>query len=136
ALTVVVLSGLRRSNVTNIVIVSVTIAALALFVVAGLPVLVNAGTDNLTPFFNPEGSPIANLLQAAALMFVAYTGYGRIATMGEEVREPRRIIPRAIISAMIVTMVIYMSVAVVGVGAVGTGVLSDTAQTQAAPLEI
>ena len=136
ALTVVVLSGLRRSNVTNIVIVSVTIAALALFVVAGLPVLVNAGADNLTPFFNPEGSPIANLLQAAALMFVAYTGYGRIATMGEEVREPRRIIPRAIISAMIVTMVIYMSVAVVGVGAVGTGVLSDTAQTQAAPLEI
>lgn len=135
-LTLVVLSGLRRSNLTNIVIVSITIAALALFVVGGLPRLVEQGTGNLTPFFNPEGNPIANLLQATALMFVAYTGYGRIATMGEEVRDPRRVIPRAIIAAMILTMVIYISVAVVGVGAVGTDVLAGSAQTQAAPLEI
>jgi basic amino acid/polyamine antiporter, APA family len=135
-LTLVVLSGLKRSNITNIVIVSVTMAALALFVIGGLPRLVNQGTENLTPFFNPEGSPIANLLQATALMFVAYTGYGRIATMGEEVREPRRVIPQAIIAAMILTMIIYMSVAIVGVGAVGTDVLAGTAQTQAAPLEI
>jgi APA family basic amino acid/polyamine antiporter len=69
-------------------------------------------------------------------MFVAYTGYGRIATMGEEVRDPRRVIPRAIIAAMILTMVIYMSVAIVGVGAVGKDVLAGTTQTQAAPLEI
>jgi APA family basic amino acid/polyamine antiporter len=69
-------------------------------------------------------------------MFVAYTGYGRIATLGEEVREPRRVIPQAIIAAMILTMVIYMSVAIVGVGAVGTDLLAGTAQTQAAPLEI
>jgi basic amino acid/polyamine antiporter, APA family len=135
-LTLVVLSGLRRSNITNIVIVSVTMTALVLFVVGGLPHLVNQGTENLTPFFDPEGNPLANLLQATALMFVAYTGYGRIATMGEEVRDPRRIIPRAIIAAMILTMVIYISVAIVGVGAVGTDLLAGTAQTQAAPLEI
>lgn len=135
-LTLIVLSGLRRSNITNIVIVSVTMTALALFVVGGLPRLIAQGTENLTPFFNPEGNPIANLLHATALMFVAYTGYGRIATMGEEVRDPRRVIPRAIIAAMILTMVIYMSVAIVGVGAVGTEVLAGTAQTQAAPLEI
>jgi basic amino acid/polyamine antiporter, APA family len=135
-LTLVVLSGLRRSNLTNIAIVSVTIAALAWFVVGGLPGLVANSAENLTPFFNPEGNPIANLLQATALMFVAYTGYGRIATMGEEVRDPRRIIPRAIIAAMMLTMVIYMSVAIAGVGSVGTDVLAGSAQTQAAPLEI
>lgn len=135
-LTLVVLSGLRRSNVTNIVIVSVTMTALTLFVLGGLPRLAAQGTENLTPFFNSEGSPIANLLQATVLMFVAYTGYGRIATMGEEVRNPRRIVARAIIAAMILTMVIYISVTIVGVGAVGTDVLSGTAQTQAAPLEI
>jgi len=135
-LTLVVLSGLRRSNVTNIVIVSVTMLALALFVIGGLPTLVQSGTENFTPFFDPDGNPIANLLQATALMFVAYTGYGRIATMGEEVRDPRRVIPRAIIAAMVLTMVIYLSVALVGVGAVGTEVLAGTAQTQAAPLEI
>lgn len=136
ALTLIVLSGLRRSNIVNIVIVSVTIIALTVFVISGLPALAANGADNLFPFFDPDGNPLANLLQATALMFVAYTGYGRIATMGEEVREPRRVIPRAIIAAMVVTMVIYMSVAIVGVGAVGTDVLSSTAQTQAAPLEI
>lgn len=135
-LTLVVLSGLRRSNVTNIVIVSVTMLALALFVIGGLPTLVQSGTENFTPFFDPEGNPIANLLQATALMFVAYTGYGRIATMGEEVRDPRRVIPRAIIAAMVLTMVIYLGIALVGVGAVGTEVLAGTPQTQAAPLEM
>ena len=135
-LTVIVLTGLRRSNAINIVIVSITMGALALFVITGLPALFEAGGENLSPLFNPDGNPVANLLHATALMFVAYTGYGRIATMGEEVREPRRVIPRAIIAAMILTMIIYMSVAVVGVGAVGTDVLAGTAQTQAAPLEI
>lgn len=135
-LTVIVLSGLKRSNITNILIVSVTLTALTLFVLAGLPKLLADGSENLSPFFNAEGNPIANLLQATALMFVAYTGYGRIATMGEEVRDPRRVIPRAIIAAMILTMTIYISVAIVGVGAVGTEVLAGTAQTQTAPLEI
>ena len=81
-LTGVVLSGLRRSNMTNIVIVSITIGALALFVVGGLPKLIANASENLTPFFSTGGSAISNLLQATALMFVAYTGYGRIATMG------------------------------------------------------
>jgi APA family basic amino acid/polyamine antiporter len=135
-LTVVVLSGLSRSNRTNIVIVSMTIAALVLFVIAGLPSLLDAGLENLSPFFNTDDGPIANLLQATALMFVAYTGYGRIATMGEEVRDPRRVIPKAIIAAMILTMVLYMSVAIVGVGAAGADVLSGASTSEAAPLEI
>ncbi len=135
-LTVIVLSGLRRSNITNIVILTATISALVLFVLAGLPHVAANAADNLDPFFNPDGNPIANVLQATALMFVAYTGYGRIATMGEEVRDPRRVIPRAIIATLFLTMALYISVALVGVGAVGTDVLAGTTQTQAAPLEI
>jgi basic amino acid/polyamine antiporter, APA family len=135
ALTLIVLTGLRRSSAVNIAIVSVTIAALALFVLAGLPALLANGAANLTPFFPPDGDALPDLLRATALMFVAYTGYGRIATMGEEVREPRRTIPRAIVVTLVVSMALYISVAFVGVGAVGTGVLSD-ATTLAAPLEI
>lgn len=136
ALTVVVLTGIRRSNITNIVIVSITLLALILFIISGLPAAVAAGSQNLVPFFKPSDGWLPGLLEATALMFVAYTGYGRIATMGEEVRQPRRIIPRAIIAAMIVTMVLYIAVAVVGVGAVGAETLAGTAQQQAAPLEI
>jgi APA family basic amino acid/polyamine antiporter len=141
-LTLVVLSGIRRSNVTNIVIVSVTLAALIVFVLGGIPRFVAAGTENLFPFFKAaedssgwQGN-IATLLHATALMFVAYTGYGRIATMGEEVRDPRRIIPRAIIATMILTMVLYMGVAIVGIGSFGAERLGAAAVEEAAPLEM
>ncbi|MGC9526436.1 MAG: APC family permease [Limnospira sp.] len=129
-LTAVVLGGLRRSNIANIAIVSITLLSLSVFILSGLPVALSAaGSDRLTPFF-PVENPVAALLQGTALMFVAYTGYGRIATLGEEVREPRRTIPRAIIVTMSVTMVLYVGVAWVAVataGAAGLGV---------APLEV
>lgn len=141
-LTLVVLSGIRRSNLTNLAIVSITLLALVAFVIGGLPVAVNAGSANLLPFFQPEqsatgwGGALSAFLHASALMFVAYTGYGRIATMGEEVRNPRRTIPQAIVVTMIVTMVLYVSVAAVGIGAVGADVLSGATAEGAAPLEV
>ena len=52
-------------------------------------------------------------MEAAALMFVAYTGYGRIATLGEEVREPRRTIPLAIIVTLVLTTLLYLGVCAV-----------------------
>ncbi|MFE1748207.1 APC family permease [Coleofasciculus sp. H7-2] len=132
-MTLIVLSGIRRSNRANIVIVSVTLLSLIFFVLVCLPRATEVGQENLTPFFT--GSP-ATVLQASALMFVAYTGYGRIATLGEEAREPRKTIPQAIIISLVVTMLLYMAVATVGIGAVGTEILGKAAQAQAAPLEV
>src|SRR5690606_20893 len=82
-----------------------------------------------------SASPVTSLLYASALMFVAFTGYGRIATLGEEVKEPRRTIPRAVVAALIIVMVLYLAVAFVGVGAGGIGVMT-AAGVAAAPLEI
>ncbi|QUH03223.1 APC family permease [Saccharopolyspora erythraea] len=55
----------------------------------------------------------AGVLQSAGLLFFAFAGYARIATLGEEVREPQRTIPRAIPIALGAALVVY---AVVGVG--------------------
>lgn len=133
-LTLIVLSGIRRSNIANRVIVSVTLLSLIFFVIACLPRAVTVGVDNLTPFFTAD---LGSVLQASALMFVAYTGYGRIATLGEEAREPRKTIPKAMIVCLVLTMLLYIAVAVVGIGAVGADVLSEaTLQKQAAPLEV
>lgn len=134
AFTIIVLTGIRRSNTTNTLIVSLTLFTLAVFIVTGIP---SIRTENFTPFFAApdSGNTLQGLLQAAALMFVAYTGYGRIATLGEEVNDPARTIPRAMIITLLVTMVLYMAVAVVGVGSVGAEVLSGAAQTETAPLE-
>ena len=138
ALTVVVLTGIRRSSITNMVIVSVTLISLLAFVVTSAPTVVARAGDTLTPFLQTTDGPVGlrDILFASALLFVAYTGYGRIATLGEEVREPRRTIPRAIITTLLVTMTLYALVAVAGVGSVGAATLSDAARTQAAPLEV
>ncbi len=127
-LTAVVLSGLRLSSRVNTAIVLVTLAALAAFVIGGLPAV---SRENLQLDFAPRP-----LLHATALMFVAFTGYGRIATLGEEVVEPRRTIPRAIIVTLIASAFIYIAVATVGVGAAGAEALSRAATAKAAPLEI
>jgi APA family basic amino acid/polyamine antiporter len=133
--TLLVLGGLKRSNFANVLIVSVTLLALALFVGLTLPVAWERAEKNLLPFF-PEGEvSLGAFLQACALMFVAYTGYGRIATMGEEVRDPRRNIPRAIIAVMIVSALVYTAVGLGAVGAFGAAPLGAAASQEAAPLE-
>lgn len=138
-LTVLVLSGIRRSSNSNIVIVSVTLLSLVFFIVAGLPTALAAGTARLTPFFAPvsEGlSATAGFLQGCALMFVAYTGYGRIATLAEEVHSPRRTIPLAIIATLLVSMGLYVAVGLVGVAFVGAETFAAAGAQKAAPLEV
>jgi basic amino acid/polyamine antiporter, APA family len=118
--------GIRRSSTANLAIVTVSLGALLAFVVAGAP---SFRVENLRPFA-PAG--LGGTLQAAALLFFAYTGYARIATLGEEVVEPRRTIPRAIGITMGGAVLLYGAVALVAVGSAGAGAMADTS----APLYI
>lgn len=104
--TAFVLSGVRRTNWLNMLLVTISVAGLVAFIVAAFaqpspPQVVTEaslhGYDN-------------NLFYAAALMFVAFTGYGRIATMGEEVMNPRQTIPRAIVLTLAVISALYIAV--------------------------
>jgi APA family basic amino acid/polyamine antiporter len=135
-LTVVVASGMRQSNRTNAVIVSLTLLALLAFVLAGIPSALDGAPEHLTGFFEAEGNGASGLLHATALMFVAYTGYGRIATLGEEIREPRRSIPKAIVVTLLMTMGLYAAVAFVAVAAVGAPQVAEATRAAAAPLEV
>ncbi|MHC4910808.1 MAG: APC family permease, partial [Planctomycetota bacterium] len=128
---IVVLLGLRRASAINTVIVSITVLSLLAFVGFGIPGLIRSEGIALSPVFpvdNDGRVAIPAMLQTTALMFVAYTGYGRIATMGEEVREPRRTIPKAIVSTLVVSAALYIAVAVVFVGmgglAIGVGAMA------------
>ncbi|MEM8738349.1 MAG: APC family permease [Planctomycetota bacterium] len=141
-LTVVVLEGLRRTNTVNTVIVAVTLLGLAVFVAVSLPRL---EPDQLRFDLSrvssdaAAGSPAPSigwpdLLHAAALAFVAYTGYGRIATLGEEVSEPRRTIPRAILLTVLLCIVVYAAVALAAVGLAGPSRFAELARG-GAPLQ-
>lgn len=130
-LTLVVAGGMKRSHRTNIVIVTTTLIALATFVIACVP---RIDPTNLTPLFGDTSAP--NLLHATALVFVAYTGYGRIATLGEEVRDPARTIPRAIIITLATTVVLYLVVSTTAVGQAGAAALGAATRETSAPLEL
>ena len=66
------------------------------------------------------------VMQAAGLLFFAFAGYARIATLGEEVREPERTIPRAILIALGITVVVYAAVGLAALTALGPASLAAT----------
>ncbi|MBH03820.1 MAG: amino acid permease [Xanthomonadales bacterium] len=128
--TALVAGGLRRSNRANSLLVGFTLAALSALVGAGL-----WGSPGSAPIeaAGAGGSP-AGILGAAALMFVAFTGYGRIATLGEEVVAPRRVIPRAVIITMGVATALYIGVALTAMTVLSPAELGRLTQTRGAPL--
>lgn len=144
-LTWIVLRGIRRSNLANTFIVGITLIILFLFIVIGAGSDSAKATAAFTPFWSsPDLTTggfagfihgVRQFFYASALMFVAYTGYGRIATLGEEVKDPARTIPRAIITTMIITMVLYMGVAFVAIRTLGADGLAQTTLQTAAPLQ-
>jgi APA family basic amino acid/polyamine antiporter len=87
-----------------------------------IPVLSLAGLDDpdLTQSF-PDGGPPGGLglLEGAALLFFAFAGYARIATLGEEVVEPQQTIPRAIPVALAITLLVYALVIAAALIALG-----------------
>jgi basic amino acid/polyamine antiporter, APA family len=138
--TVLVAGGIRRSNRMNLAVVGITLTLLAAFLIAGLPSAM-AGLERLGPALRglfPEGEARAGglspLLHASALLFVAYTGYGRIATLGEEVKDPSRTIPRAIWITLGVVAVLYIAVAATALGSVGADEFGRLTRDTAAPL--
>ena len=124
-LTVINYFGIRRTGKLNTLIVAFSLGALTYFVIAGIPVF---NVANLQPFA-PTG--FGGILESAALMFFAYTGYARLATLGEEVVNPKRTIPRAIVAALGIAAFLYVAVALVAVGGIGAQELAATAS----PLE-
>jgi len=101
--------------------VSVSLLSLLLFVVAGLG---SVRLENFQPFA-PAGW--RGVMEASAILFFAYTGYARIATLGEEVRDPKSTIPKAIIITLSASVLLYFAVAAVAAGVVGTTRMSGTA---------
>ena len=108
AVTALTLTGMQRSNMVNTLIVAAVLLSLIAFIAFGAPAISNH-SDRWQTEWDTEN--LSSLLPASALMFVAFTGYGRVATLGEEVAEPRRTIPRAIIATLVITTLLYTGVA-------------------------
>jgi APA family basic amino acid/polyamine antiporter len=105
--TAMVIAGVRKTAWLNATLLVVSAGAIVWF--AATSTLQGEGGSNLVTEWSA-----ADVAAAIAFLFVAYTGYGRIATLGEEVNEPDVIIPRAVIITLAIAAALYMLVEIGG----------------------
>jgi APA family basic amino acid/polyamine antiporter len=139
ALAAVNYRGVTRTARLAKIIVTVVLAALAVVVAAGLAGG-QAQADRLGGWDDVIGGDVIGggaygILQSAGLLFFAFAGYARIATMGEEVRDPGRTIPRAIGAALGIALVVYAVVAVSILSVLGADGVAATAAPLAAAVD-
>lgn len=126
ALTTVNYLGVQKTAILTRIIVSLVVAALVM-IVAAATFGGSVSPDNLTGDL-PDG--VWGVLRSGGLLFFAFAGYARLATLGEEVRDPEVTIPRAIPLALGIVVVVYAVVLGTALLAVGP----DTLATSSAPL--
>lgn len=119
AITAINYTGVQKSALATRIIVAAVLTVLAVVVGVGLFGNQSAATT-LADRIGPRG-----VLQAAGLLFFAFAGYARIATLGEEVRDPRRTIPRAIMIALGLALAVYALVAVAALEVLGSAGLAQ-----------
>ncbi|AMT71230.1 APC family permease [Mycobacteroides immunogenum] len=125
ALTAINYVGVQKSAWLTRLIVAIVLSVLAAIVVAAF----GSGGIDIAALDVTDVS-LTGVLQGAGLLFFAFAGYARIATLGEEVRDPARTIPRAIPIALGIALVVYVVVAVAVLTTLGPMRLA----TSAAPL--
>ncbi|MPY32797.1 APC family permease [Streptomyces adustus] len=123
ALTAVNYGGVQKSAWLTRSIVAVVLAVLAAVVV----VCLGSGASGAGRLGAGASGGVGGVLQAAGLLFFAFAGYARIATLGEEVRDPARTIPRAVPLALGITLVVYACVAVAVLSVLGPDGLARAA---------
>lgn len=126
ALTAVNYLGVKKTALLTKIIVAVVL--LALSVVVGAIWL--GGSADIRRLWPISGATPHGALQSGGFLFFAFAGYARLATLGEEVIDPKRTIPRAIPIALGITLVVYAAVAV----SVLVGADVSTIAASAAPL--
>jgi APA family basic amino acid/polyamine antiporter len=115
ALAVLNTRGVTRTALLSRILVTITLVALAAVVAVALA----SGPGRGVPESGGAAGGPYGVLQSAGLVFFAFAGYARIATMGEEVRDPARTIPRAIPLALGIAVVVYLAVGLAALSVLG-----------------
>jgi APA family basic amino acid/polyamine antiporter len=116
SLTGVNLLGVTKTAAVTRVLVVGVLASLAVAVVACFG---GGAVDpaRLTPLWPDAGA--RGILESAGFLFFAFAGYARVATIGEEVVDPRRTIPKAIPLALGIVLAVYALVGIASLSVLG-----------------
>ena len=114
--------GVHKTALATRIIVVVVLAVLAT-VVAAVWLGGAADASRVLPLHAPS---LGGVLESSGLLFFAFAGYARIATLGEEVKDPARTLPRAIPIALGITLFVYAAVALSAVAGAGADALAQS----------
>jgi APA family basic amino acid/polyamine antiporter len=112
--------GVRKTAGLTRLIVVVVLASLAATTIAVL----GGGQVSLDGLGPLTAGGWLGIVRSGGLLFFAFAGYARIATLGEEVIDPARTIPRAIPIALGITLAVYTVVASAALLVVGPDALA------------
>ena len=114
------LVGIKKSATVNNILVLTKIVILCLFIGIGI---FHINSSNYSPF-TPNG--FFGILQGAAFIFFAYLGFGRIATLGGEVKNPKRTLPLSILFALAICVILYILTGIVATGLQDYRILAES----------
>lgn len=121
-LTGVNLLGITRTAFLTRVLLAIVLATLVFVAVASI---IGPHPDVAASGEGQVGSEWG-ILPAAGLMFFAFAGYARIATLGEEVKDPATTIPQAILAALAAAFAIYFVLALLLMAHLSVGRLAGS----------
>lgn len=116
--------GVTKTAALARILLAITLACLAAIII-GILLFGETDSSHLNNVFTLGAGGLYGILQAAGLLFFAFAGYARIATMGEEVRDPATTIPRAIPLALFITVAVYAAIGICAIIAAGPDRLAN-----------
>jgi basic amino acid/polyamine antiporter, APA family len=131
ALTAANYRGITRTAGLARLLVAASVLALVIVVVT----IAGSGQTDSSHLTDWSGG-VYGVLQAAGLLFFAFAGYARIATLGEEVRRPEHTIPKAIPLALGITVVLYAAVGLASLLAAGPDALAASSAPVATAVKL
>jgi len=114
------LLGVKETGRTQVVLVAGLLALMLLYVVRGLPQI---KVHYFEPFA-PTG--VAAIFSTAGFVFISYGGLLKVASIAEEVKDPRRGIPLGMILSLLVVSIFYTLVILVTTGVLGAAELENS----------
>jgi APA family basic amino acid/polyamine antiporter len=119
--------GIKHSAFFNNILVTLKIGVLLVFI--------GAGAVHLHPeHFRPFVPSTAGVFQGAFFIFFAFSGFGRVAVLAEQVHDARRNVPRAIMAALGISTLLYIVVGTVALGLARPNVLAKSSSPLAAAI--
>ena len=108
------IKGIKEANITQVILVTVILLSMFLYIVTGIPFIKLGHFKAFAPF------GIAGVLSTAGFVFVSYGGLLKVASLAEEIKNPRRNIPLGMFLALLVASVFYMLLNIVTIGVLDT----------------